>query len=29
MNTQQKRYDDECRRKEQMHKERMEVFSGF
>jgi hypothetical protein len=29
MDTQQKRYDDDCRRKEQMHKERMEVFGGF
>jgi len=26
--TQQKRYDDEAKRKEQMHKERMGIFGG-
>lgn len=29
MDTQQKRYDDECQRKEKMHNERMEIFGGF
>lgn len=29
METQQKRYDDEAKRKEQMHKERMGIFVGF
>lgn len=29
MDIQQKRYDDECQRKEKMHSERMEIFGGF
>lgn len=29
MDTQQKRYDDECQRKKKMHSERMEIFGGF
>jgi len=29
MEMQQKRYDDEAKRKEQMHKERMGIFGGF
>lgn len=29
MDTQQKRYDDECQRKEKMHNERMEIFGCF
>ena len=29
METQQRKYDEDCRRKEEMHKERMEIFGGI
>lgn len=29
IDTQRKRYDDECQRKEGMHNEHMEIFGGF